>query len=299
MELQHNHTATVTFATKFNNCMFQRILSVVLVGSLFFLACNPNNTTVDSGLQKYFDEQKVEGCFALWDNAQNHFTIYNLKRYRDSAYQPASTFKIVNSLIGLRTGRVFSDTVVIPWDKKVHFYPNGDTAKAWMADLNMRQAFEASAVPYYQELARRIGKDTMKFYLDTIKYGNRLMGGAIDTFWLNNTLKVTADEQLGLVKRIYFKQMPAPFQAREQEIVRSMMIRETNANYILAYKTGWGVLENGHQLGWIIGWIEENRHVYFFSMNIESPDKKIDMGKVRMDILKGILKEKGFFEGRM
>ena len=45
-------------------------------------------------------------------------------------------------------------------------------------------------------------------------------------------------------------------------------------------------------------WIEENRHVYFFSMNVDSPDKQIDMVAVRMNVLKGILKQQGFFEGR-
>ncbi|MEI2739030.1 MAG: penicillin-binding transpeptidase domain-containing protein [Chitinophagaceae bacterium] len=34
------------------------------------------------------------------------FTVHNLGRYRDSSYSPASTFKIVNSLIGLQTGKI-------------------------------------------------------------------------------------------------------------------------------------------------------------------------------------------------
>jgi beta-lactamase class D len=46
-----------------------------------------------------------------------------------------------------------------------------------------------------------------------------------------------------------------------------MMIRERNDKYILAYKTGWGTTENGNQLGWFVGWIEENKHVYPFVMN--------------------------------
>jgi beta-lactamase class D len=66
----------------------------------------------------------------------------------------------------------------------------------------------------------------------------------------------------------------------------------------LSYKTGWGSTPAGNQLGWTIGWIEENQHVYFFTLQVESPDKNIDMRTVRLSILKKILKQYGFMEGK-
>ena len=278
--------------------MFRKILYLLsLIVALILTGCSTNNVTVEDSFKKYFDDNKVTGCFGMWDNARNQFTIYNLLRFRDSAYLPASTFKIFNSLAALSTGRIFSDTVVVPWDKKIRIFPGGDTATAWNKDMNMREAFEVSNVGFYQEMARRVGKDTMQLLLDSVKYGNHKIGGAVDTFWLDNSLKITADEQLGFVKRLFFKQLP--FQNREQEIVKDLMIREKTDKYILAYKTGWGKTAAGNQLGWVVGWIEENLHVYFFSMNVESPDSNIDMKTVRMNILKGILKQQGFFEGQM
>ena len=77
-----------------------------------------------------------------------------------------------------------------------------------------------------------------------------------------------------------------------------MMLREDNSNYKLSYKTGWGTAEDGHEIGWVVGWIEENRHPYFFVLNLESANKQIDMTKVRMDILNGILRQLGFFQGK-
>ena len=77
---------------------------LLLLSGLY--ACSPNNVKQDDSLGKYFSENKVEGCFALMDNATGKFTVYNLGRYRDSSYLPASTFKIVNSLIGLQTGKI-------------------------------------------------------------------------------------------------------------------------------------------------------------------------------------------------
>src|SRR5690242_2570162 len=128
--------------------MFRRILFSVafIVSCLLITGCNSNNVTEESSFKKYFDDNKVAGCFGLWDNAQNKFTIYNLRRFRDSAYLPASTFKIFNSLAALSTGRIFNDTVVVPWDGVVRKGPGGDTMTAWNKDMNMREAFAVSNV---------------------------------------------------------------------------------------------------------------------------------------------------------
>ena len=76
-----------------------------------------------------------------------------------------------------------------------------------------------------------------------------------------------------------------------------MMVQENNTAYKLSYKTGWGFDEKGDNVGWVIGWIEENRHVYFCHTSW-TPDRKIDMQRVRLDITRDILKEYGFFEGK-
>ncbi len=260
--------------------------------AFLFSACSPNNVKQDKSLKKYFDENKVDGCFALMDNGTGEFTVYNLARYRDSSYLPASTFKIVNSLIGLQTGKITNDSMMIKWDGITR------SVDSWNKDLTMYDAFRVSSVPYYQEVARRIGKDTMQFWLDSLSYGTKKITTAIDTFWLDNSLKITPDEELGLVKRLYFDQLP--FFKTYQEVVKRAMLFENNANYRLAYKTGWSFDEKaGKHLGWVVGWVEENRHPYFFVLNIESADRNFDMRTVRMKMLKDMLKKLGFFEGRM
>ena len=275
------------------NCIFMKGLLIVIICVILF-GCSANNVNTDNSLEKYFTENKVEGCFALLDNGTGEFTVYNLNRYRDSAYLPASTFKIVNSLIGIETGRVKDDSTVITWNGK----PSGRIECD--KDLTMYDAFRISCPPWYQELARRIGKDTMQSWLDTLgyarRYGKFIIQDNLDTFWLDNSAKITADEQLGLVKKLYFDQLP--FQKRTQGIVRRMMMMENNANYSLSYKTGWGITEKGHALGWITGWIEENRHPYFFVLQVENPDKNFNIGSARLKILKDILKQNGFMEGK-
>jgi beta-lactamase class D len=269
------------------------VVNVAVV--LLFASCSPNNVTVDNSIEKYFKEHKVTGTFGMFDNGKGKFTIYNVSRFRDSVYLPASTFKIVNAMIGLETGRVKDDSVVIPWDGIRR------PIDAWNKDMAMMDAFRASSVPWFQELARRIGRDTMQRWLDTLgyasKYGKPVITlENIDTFWLDNSLKISADEQLGLVKKMYFRQLP--FQDRTQRLVNRMMLMENNANYKLSYKTGWGITDKAHALGWVSGWIEENNHPYFFVLQVESSDRNFDMMEPRMNILKAILRQYGFFEGK-
>ena len=271
----------------------------ILLGLCCTLAfCSPNNVKVDESLQKHFEENGVTGTFGIYDNGKGEFIVYNLARFKDSAYLPASTFKIVNSLVGVETGRIVDEDMVIKWDGVVRNLPGGDTAKSWNKDMTMAQAFEFSNVPFFQEVARRIGKDTMQRYLDTLGYGsryNKAIINQIDSFWLDNSVKITADEQLGIVKKLYFDQLP--FQKRTQRIVRQVMLRENNSNYSLSYKTGWGYRENGNAIGWVVGWIVENNHFYPFVLNVEGAHNT-DMSAVRTNVFVGILKQLGFLEGK-
>ncbi len=273
--------------SRFSYCL----LSVV--SCLLFISCSHNNVSEDKSLKKYFDENMVTGSFGLFDNGTGKFTVHNVSRYRDSSYLPASTFKIINSLIGLQTGVITDDSMIIKWDGVERW------VKDWNQDLTMYDAFRASSLPYYQEVARRIGKDTMQHWLNILHYAAGIkdtaykIRTAVDSFWIDNSMKITADEQLYIVKNLYFRNLN-PFFKTYQDIVKRAMIIEQNTHHTLAYKTGWGKKENGNHLGWIVGWIEEDAHPYFFVLNIESSNPDFDMVNVRKKMLLDILKSKGF-----
>jgi len=262
---------------------------------ILFTSCSVNKAEIDNSLKKYFDDNKVDGCFTLLNNADGKVTVYNMA-LDTQRFLPASTFKIVNSLIGLQTGKIVNDTMMIKWDGKVRIFPGGDTAKDWNKDMGMTEAFKVSCLPYYQEVARRIGKDTMRAWIDSIGYGNKNINGPVDSFWINNTLKISPDEQLGLVKRLYFDQLP--FRKSVHEMVRNVMMQEDNTAYKLSYKTGWGFDEQKNNIGWQVGWIEENNHVYFFVTFVKAGPGYVDMRAIRKNITTGILKQLGFFEGK-
>jgi beta-lactamase class D len=262
---------------KISISFFSVVWSVVLL----LQSCSPNNVTIQNSYKKYFDEAGVTGTFGLYDNATGQFYIFNLPQFKDSSFTPASTFKIVNALVGIETGKIVDEKMTIAIDS--------------IGPVRMDSAFKQSIVPYFREVARRIGKDTMQHWLDSLQYGNKKIGTAVDSFWLNNTLTITPDEQLGLIKKLYFGQLP--FQKRTHEIVKKVMLQTANTQYAISYKTGLGYKKNGQAIAWVVGWIEENKHPYFFVLQTEGP-ASVDLKKARLSVLNAILKEQGFFEGK-
>jgi len=275
------------------------ILSLVLV--VFLSSCAKTRIKEHSDWEQYFATNGIKnGCFILRDNNHESIHYYNLKRCSQRLL-PASTFKIFNSLVALETAIAPDDQLVIKWDG-VKRKPE------WDKDMTMREAFTVSCVPYYQELARRIGHQNMQHYLDTVQYGNMKMGSHIDSFWLDNSLQITADEQVGFLKKLYFNQLP--LSERSQRIVRSIMLREDSTNYKLYYKTGWGIVGDTSTL-WIVGFVERIEHVnepkesmnksdvrmypYFFAENFDIPksDATKKWADLRLQIAKEILRSYG------
>ncbi len=265
-----------------------RYLSIVIISSILIFSCSPNNVTIENGYEKYFKQNGVRGTFAIYNNGQSNFIIYNLKRYKDSSYSPASTFNTLNSLIGLQKG-------IIPNENKVVAQDSIDKASNQIyTGISLDSALKSTSYAYFSSLSRAIGEKDMKYWIDSIKYGNKTIKN-IDSFWMNNSLKITPDEALGFIEKVYFNQLP--FQKRVQNIVKKTLIKESNANYQLAYQTGITMNEKNHQIGWIVGWVEENKHPYFFVINTEA-ENAYNIKTIESTVLKPILKELGFFDGK-
>jgi beta-lactamase class D len=281
--------------------MFSRIIFCCL-SILLLSSCAKTRIKEHPEWGKFYEQAGIkDACFILRDNNHESIHYYNQKRCTQP-FLPASTFKIFNSLVALETAVAPDDQLVIKWDSVVR-----DHAE-WNKDMNMREAFKVSNVAYYQEIARRIGPAKMQHYLDTVRYGNMKMGGRIDNFWLNDSLQITADEQVGFLKRLYFYELP--FSERTQRIVKTMMLHEQTPGYNLYYKTGTGHVGDKY-IYWVVGFSERIEHVkepkgsmnasdfrnypYFFAQNFEMPvsDTTKDWFKVRIDLVHDLLKEYG------
>ncbi len=259
---------------------------LLAIASIIFMAssCYKDNIKKKPEWSKFFTERGIDSaCFEVYDNTHDQVFVYNLDR-ASRQFSPASTFKIFNSLVALETNLAPDIDYIIKWDGVERWNKN------WNQDLDMKAAFEYSAVPYYQALARKIGRDTMQHYLDTMNYGNKTIGDSIDQFWLDGSLQITPDEQVGFLKRMYFDKLP--LSKRSQRLVRSLMLHEVTDDYKLSYKTGtYSVGEK--YICHLVGYLEKieiqknvetkqeetNFRPYFFSMSFETKDKNVDFDK--------------------
>ncbi len=232
---------------------------------------------------KYFSAFNVTGAFVLHDLNRNRITRYNPERCA-TRFIPASTFKIMNAMIGLETGILPDADYVIRWDGTHYAIPE------WNRDHTLRTAMQNSVVWYYQELARRVGKDKLQQYVDAVGYGNRDISGRLDSFWLDGGLRISPDEQVEFLKRLY--QGKLPFSARAMDTVQEMLVLERTASYTLSAKTGWAQRADV-QIGWWVGYVETQGNVYFFANNFESSAPDGRFGAAREDITRSILREQG------
>lgn len=212
---------------------------------------------------RHFQELGVEGSILIYDSNNDRVFQHNPQR-NTTAFLPASTFKILNSLIALETGVISDELAILTWDGIERKFP------IWNRDLNMREAIKLSAIWFYQVLARRVGHDRMQNWVSQIGYGNQQIGNSddIDKFWLQGELRITPQEQIQFLRRLY--QNDLPFSERSTAIVKDIMVMEKTPDYTITGKTGWvGVADDvTPKIGWYVGYVEKGENVYFFATNI-------------------------------
>ena len=252
-----------------------KLLLFILLG-LFLVSCGEvDNKSYQTDFGSFFGE--YDGTFVLYDYNNRYYIRHNEERGSER-FSPCSTFKIFNSLVGLETGVIKDENFVIPWDSVVR------NREVLNQDHDLTSAFKNSVVWYYQELARRVGSDTMKQFIDTVGYGNGDISGGIDVFWLDNSLKISANEQVDLLYKLFTDSLP--FSQRSMDIVKQIMIQDTSENgAIFSGKTG----SNGKDLGWFVGSVKLGSNLYLFATNISGPGADgMKAREISREILKSI-----------
>lgn len=231
----------------------------------------------------------LEGTFVLLDGQSGQTLCHNPGR-AGTAFLPASTFKIPNTLIALETGVAATPDFSLAWNSTVAprqpWWP-----AAWARDHTLRTALPNSVVWYYQELARRIGAEHMQSHVDRLAYGNRNISGGIDQFWLTGGLRISALQQVDFLRRFYFEELPV-FEGTTR-LVKDLLVMEETPAYRLSGKSGWSGFgeTSAEPVGWLVGYLERNGQVYFFATNIAIT--KNEDAAARLSITKGILRHVG------
>ena len=242
-----------------------------------------------SSFQSILDSINLEGVVLIYDLKEDHYYTNNFERARVGKL-PASTFKIPNSAIALETGAVENDSTLFKW------YGEARNMSIWEKDMTFRDAFHLSCVPCYQDVARSIGTDRMKEYIDKLDYGDiRFDSTTIDNFWLVGDSKISPWEQVNFLKRLY--QSKLHISKRTEQIMKRMMVMEENEEYKLSGKTGWSI-DNEVNNGWFVGFIETDEKIYFFATNVE-PTDKFDMrhfSSLRKEVTYAALEQMGIIK---
>jgi beta-lactamase class D len=188
-------------------------------------------------------------------------------------------------LIGIETGKIIEN-------EPVAYSGDPSAPDSLKKALNFNQAFKQSAVWYFREVIKNVGAEKMQKTLDSISYGSKKILGGLDSFWFNNTLTIKPDEQLGLMKRLYFNKLDKFFSQRTMNKVKEAMLMEKTDKYALSYKTGLTKGKNGKSLAWVVGWVvkDGNQNSAFpFVLNIEGDMSNEAMVETRMKLLKELL----------
>ncbi|QNK65438.1 class D beta-lactamase [Variovorax sp. PAMC26660] len=241
-----------------------------------------------SDLAKYFKQAGTPGTWAVLDSTTSKLTVVDRQR-AERRYSPASTYKIPNSLIALETGAVKDIDEIFPYDGKP--LPR----KEWERDMNLREAIRVSNFPLYREVARRIGLARMNEWIAKLHYGNETLGTQVDRFWVNNTLQISAVEQVRFLMRL--AQRTLPMSARSQDMVHEITLIEQTPAYALHAKTGWYETPS-LSIGWWVGWVAlADGSVKSFALNIDMHGeadlaKRIPLGRALLAQM-GILPAQG------
>lgn len=207
----------------------------------------------------------------------------------DQSYIPASTFKIMSSLVALETGVLAGIDTIMPWDGVVR--GRTETNKA----MDLREAFQISSVPHYQELVRQVGQERMQDALNNTAYGNRNLSGGIDQFWLSGELRISPRQQIELMRGLYHNKLP--FSAAVMKDVKTIMVLEETEDYVLRAKTGLAVLNEDDYTGWWVGWVEHNDNVTFFATVLTAEAPGDAFIPARLGVTRDVLMELGVLPG--
>jgi beta-lactamase class D len=248
------------------------------------------------------------GALVMIDCANGQTSRHNLSACVEKL-PPCSTFKIWNTLIGLETGKLSSvDAPFYKWDEVTRSIPE------WNRNLTLREAFQVSCVPAFQALARQIGAQPMKEWIDKIGYGDRNLKAGIDVFWLpapgRKTLLISPEEQAFLLYKLTANKLtenapplkPSPkaqtpgtslvkplFSEKSRAVLKDVMRIVTTDLGILYGKTGTSLTSEGKPaLGWFVGYVETQGKTYAFACTLKNA-----AGKDARQLIEQLLRRQG------
>jgi beta-lactamase class D len=208
-------------------------------------------------------------AFVLYDVGKDRLVIVGDGA---KAYVPASTYKLPNTLIGLKSGVITGEQFALKWDGKPR------EREAWNRDHTLPTAMKESVVWFYQEVARRIGLERMRTEVEAFGYGNREIGKIVDRFWLDGPLAISPVQQVEFLRRLraasWRKAVPwaLPVSQAHAALTEKIITRREKDGWIFRGKTGAMRRENApERVNWLVGFVDGPSNTWIYATLITGP----------------------------
>jgi beta-lactamase class D len=184
--------------------------------TLLSACAHRGQTTPSSGNTTVIAALPPSSCFLL-----NELGVGEVRRLPSEGCStrvtPASTFKIPHALAALDSGILAGANVTFGYDGAT------DVPETWKRDHTLATAMRYSVVWYFQRVAKMLGPDREREYLVKLDYGNQDSSSSLTTFWLNESLKISPDEQERFLVRLYTDALPVSNEA--MRTVREILVQ--------------------------------------------------------------------------
>jgi beta-lactamase class D len=212
----------------------------------------------------------ARACFLLYE-----LGVGEVRRFPSESCStritPASTFKIPHALAALDAGVLSGADVTFAYDGE------SDMPETWKRDHTLATAMRYSVVWYFQRVAKLLGPDREGEYLVKLNYGNRDSSSSLTTFWLNESLTISPDEQQRFLVRLYTGALPVSKDA--MRTVREILVQPPGVvvnswgehscdapwpqGTVVSAKTG-----SGDNVRWLVGHVQRERREWVFVSSV-------------------------------
>lgn len=267
------------------------LMAVLLIETTAFIPTHAANTDNSSftpqnihheDLSSFF--QEYNGCFVLYDMNSGFWQIYN-ENLATKRTSPDSTYKIYSALFALEHKLITPSSSFMNWNGETYPFPQ------WNQNQNLTSALQNSVNWYFQRLDEKAGLTALKQFYTELNYGNQDLSSGISDFWMESSLKISAIEQVELLKKLYTNEFQ--FEEKNIQAVENAIRLSTSDTGILYGKTGTGAVNGENITGWFIGYVETSNNTYFFATNIQSDENST--GAKASEITLNILQSKDIY----
>lgn len=229
---------------------------VIFFGLATLCGCEKSSDRI-SGLDFSKNFENHIGCAVFIKD--NKYYTYN-DEIANVQKSPCSTFKIVLTLAGLKYDVLKDENTIIKWDGKKRYFDE------WNKDLSLKDAFNLSAVWYFEKVANEIGKEKLTKFVNSISYCNCNTSDEIP-FWLDSSLKISPKQQVTFLKDLFEYKLSVD--KGHVNILKQVMNKGNVNGGTLYGKTGTSGESN---IGWFVGFYEKENEKIYFAVQLSDGD---------------------------